>query len=414
MSKRRVVITGLGIISPVGNQVESAWKNLVAGKSGIQLIRDFDTSDFSTKFAGFVTDFDPTHYMSAKEARKCDAFVQYGVAAAVQAIRAAGLESFEPLDKDRVGVFIGSGIGGIGTIEANHRQLIQSGPRRVSPFFIPGSIINIAAGYVSILYGFRGPNLAIATACTTATHSIGLAARSISYGDADVMIAGGAECAGTPLGLAGFAAARTLSTRNEDPERASRPWDRDRDGFVLGDGAGVLVLEEYEHAKNRGAPILAELIGFGMSGDAFHITRPSEGGVGAALSMKNAIKDAGLFPQDIQYINAHATSTPVGDEEETAAIKLALGESVAKKVAISSTKSMTGHLLGAAGAIEAIFTILAIRDQIAPPTINLDNPSEGCDLDLVPNVAKKMAIEVAMSNSFGFGGTNGTLIFKRV
>lgn len=413
MSKRRIVVTGLGIVSPVGSQVETAWKHLLAGKSGIQLIQAFDTSDFTTKFAGYVKDFDVAQYMSPKEARKSDAFVQYGVAAAMQAVKHAGLDSYEALDKDRTGVSIGSGIGGIGTIEANHRQLIQAGPRRVSPFFIPGSIINIAAGYVSIAYGYRGPNIATATACTTAAHSIGLAARCISYGDADVMIAGGAECAGTPLGIAGFAAARTLSTRNDAPERASRPWDRDRDGFVLGDGAGVLVLEEYEHAKKRGAPILAELVGFGMSGDAFHITRPSEGGVGAALAMKNALKDAGLKPEQVHYINAHATSTLVGDEEEAAAIKSVLGDA-AKKVAISSTKSMTGHLLGAAGAIEAIFTILAIRDQIAPPTINLENPDEGLDLDFVPNVAKKMLIDVAVSNSFGFGGTNGTLVFKRL
>lgn len=413
MSKRRVVVTGLGIISPIGNQVELAWKALLAGKSGIQLIRDFDTSEFSTKFAGLISDFDATKYMSAKDARKSDLFVQYGVAAAVQAVRNAGLDLYDGLDKDRTGVSIGSGIGGIGTIEANHKQLMQSGPRRVSPFFIPGSIINIAAGYVSIAFGYRGPNLAMATACTTATHSIGLAARCISYGDADVMIAGGAECAGTPLGLAGFASVRALSTRNDDPERASRPWDKDRDGFVLGDGAGALVLEEYEHAKKRGAVILAELVGFGMSGDAFHITRPAEGGVGAALSMKNALNDAKMNPEDIQYINAHATSTPAGDEEETAAIKLEFGPA-AKQVAVSSTKSMTGHLLGAAGAIEAIFTILAIRDQVAPPTINLDNPDEGCDLDYVPNVAKKMRIDVAMSNSFGFGGTNGTLIFKKL
>lgn len=413
MSKRRVVVTGIGIISPVGNEVELAWRALLAGKSGIQLIQNFDTSELSTKFAGIITDFDATHYMSAKEARKSDLFVQYGVAAAVQAVRNAGLESYEQLDKDRTGVLIGSGIGGIGTIEANHRQLMESGPRRVSPFFIPGSIINIAAGYVSIQYGYRGPNIAIATACTTATHSIGLAARCIAYNDADVMIAGGTECATTPLGLAGFAAARAMSTRNDAPEKASRPWDRDRDGFVLGDGAGTLVLEEYEHAKKRGANILAELVGFGMSGDAYHITRPPEGGIGAVISMRNALKDAGLNPEQVQYLNAHATSTPAGDAEETAAIKHAFGEA-ANHIAVSSTKSMTGHLLGAAGAVEAIFSILAIRDQIAPPTINLENPGEGCDLDYVPNIARKMPIQVAMSNSFGFGGTNGTLIFKKI
>jgi 3-oxoacyl-[acyl-carrier-protein] synthase II len=413
VSKKRVVVTGLGIISPVGNQVELAWKHVLAGKSGIQLIRDFDTSELSTKFAGIINDFDPTHYISAKEARKNDTYVQYGIASAMQAVRNSGLDSYELLDKERAGVCIGSGIGGIKTIEANHLQLIQSGPRRVSPFFIPGSIANIAAGHVSIEYGFRGPNFAIATACTTSTHSVGLAARSILYGDADVMVAGGAECACTPLGMAGFAAARALSTRNNAPEKASRPWDRDRDGFVMGDGAGALILEEYEHAKKRGAHIYAELIGFGMSGDAFHITRPPVGGIGAVISMKNAMKDAGVQPNDIQYINAHATSTPAGDEEEVAAFKSTMGD-VVKKIAISSTKSMTGHLLGAAGVVEAIFSILAIRDNIAPPTINLENPDEGFELDFVPNVAREMKIDVAMSNSFGFGGTNGTLIFKRI
>ena len=413
MSKRRVVVTGLGIVSPIGSKVEEAWKALLAGTSGIRLIQGFDTSEFSTRFAGQVIDFDVTQYLSSKEARKCDTFIQYGVAAACDAVVSSGLDKFEYLDKDRVGVAIGSGIGGIGTIEANHRSLLESGPRRISPFFIPASIINMASGHVSIIYNFRGPNLAFATACTTGTHSIGLAARCIAYGDADVMVAGGAEHASTPLGLGGFAAVRALSTFNEAPEKASRPWDKARDGFVLGDGAGALVLEEYEHAKRRGAPILAELIGFGMSGDAFHITRPSEGGTGAAAAMQNALRDAGLNPSSVDYINAHATSTPAGDVEETLAIKLALGEA-AYKVAMSSTKSMTGHLLGAAGAIEAIFTILAIRDQVAPPTINLDNPDEGCDLDYVPNVARKMPIEVALSNSFGFGGTNGTLVFKKL
>lgn len=407
------MITGLGIISPVGNQVEDAWKTLLAGKSGIRFIQSFDTSNFTTKFAGTVQDFDVTHYMSVKEARKCDTFVQYGVAAAIQAVRHAGLDSYLQLNKERIGVSIGSGIGGIGTIESNHRTLLESGPRRISPFFIPGSIINIASGYVSITYGFRGPNLACATACTTGAHSIGLAARCIAYGDADVMVCGGSECASTPLGIGGFAAARTLSTRNDAPEKASRPWDKDREGFVLGDGAGILVLEEYEHAKTRGAHILAELIGVGMSGDAFHITRPAEGGEGAAIAMRNALADAKLNPTDIQYINAHATSTQVGDLEETLAIKRALGDS-ATKIPVSSTKSMTGHLLGAAGAIEAIFTILAIRDQVAPPTINLESPGEGCDLDYVPNVARNMRIETALSNSFGFGGTNGTLVFKKL
>ncbi len=412
VSKRRVVITGLGIVSPIGNKVEQAWKALLAGTSGIRSIESFDTSEFSTQFAGLVTDFDVAQYMSTKEARKCDTFVQYGVAAACDAVLNAGLDKFEHLNKDRVGVAIGSGIGGIGTIEANHRILLQSGPRRISPFFIPASIINMVSGHVSIIYGFRGPNLAFATACTTGTHSIGLAARCIAYGDADVMIAGGAECASTPLGLGGFAAVRALSTRNEAPEKASRPWDKERDGFVLGDGAGALVLEEYEHAKQRGAHILAELVGFGMSGDAFHITRPSEGGHGAAAAMQNALRDAKINPLEVHYINAHATSTPAGDVEETLAIKLALGVQ-AHRVAVSSTKSMTGHLLGAAGAIEAIFTILAIRDQIAPPTINLENPDEGCDLDYVPNIARKMQIDIALSNSFGFGGTNGTLVFRK-
>lgn len=409
-----MVITGLGIVSPLGNQVKQVWESILAGKSGIRLIQEFDTSEYTTKFAGLVPDFDVAPYMSVKEARKCDLFIQYGIVSAIDAVRDSGLDSkIEHLNLERIGVSIGSGIGGIGTIEANHRQLIQSGPRRISPFFIPGSIINMASGHVSILYGFKGPNLAAATACTTGTHSIGLAARCIAYGDADVMVAGGAEYASTPLGLGGFAAARALSTRNDAPELASRPWDKDRDGFVLGDGAGVMVLEEYEHAKKRGARIVAELVGFGMSGDAFHITRPSEGGAGAALAMKNALRDANLSPEAVQYINAHGTSTPVGDLEETSAIKTAFGDS-AKKVAISSTKSMTGHLLGAAGAVEAIFTVLAIRDQIAPPTINLESPGEGCDLDYVPNHARTMPIEYAMSNSFGFGGTNGTLIFKKV
>ena len=412
MSKRRVVVTGLGIVSPVGNQVETAWQNLLAGKSGIRLIDAFDTTDLSVKFAGLVSDFDVSPYLSVKEARKCDQFIQYGIAAALDAIRNADLLSSPILNKDRVGVLVGSGIGGIGTIEENHEVLRSSGFRRISPFFIPGTIVNMISGYVSILNGFRGPNVAIATACTTGTHSIGFAARCISYGDADVMIAGGAEYASTPLGMGGFAAARALSTRNEDPARASRPWDKDRDGFVLGDGAGVLVLEEWEHAKKRGAPILAELIGFGMSGDAFHITRPSEGGVGAALSMQQALQDATINPEEVHYINAHGTSTPAGDIGETLAVKAAFGES-AKHVAISSTKSMTGHLLGAAGAVEAIFSVLAIRDQIAPPTINLDEPGEGCDLDYIPNKARKMPINIAMSNSFGFGGTNGTLIFKK-
>lgn len=413
MSKRRVVVTGLGVVSPVGNEVELAWRNILAGKSGIQLVDAFDTTDFTTKFAGLVKDFDISKYLSIKEARKCDSFVQYGIAAAVDAIHASNLMDYPDLERDRVGLFVGSGIGGLGSIESNHRLLLESGPRRVSPFLIPSCIINMISGHVSILHGFRGPNLSIATACTTSTHAIGLAARCIAYGDADVMIAGGAEHASTPLGIAGFASARALSTRNDDPTRASRPWDKDRDGFVLGDGAGVLVLEEYELAKKRGAPILAELVGFGMTGDAFHITRPPEGGIGAARSMQLALQDAGLNPADIHYINAHATSTHAGDLEETAAVKSVFGNH-AKHIPVSSTKSMTGHLLGAAGGIEALFSILAIRDQIAPPTINLDNPDEGCDLDYIPHRAREMKIQIAMSNSFGFGGTNGTLIFKGI
>lgn len=410
MSERRVVITGAGMISPLGNEAEKSWQNAVAGKSGIRLIEGFDMSDFTTKFAGTIQNFDPTAFMSAKEARKCDVFVQYGVAAAVEAVKNAGIMGTPNLDLDRIGVSIGSGIGGIGTIELNQIVLSQSGPKRISPFFIPGSIINMVSGHVSIIHGFKGPNLAVATACTTGTHSIGLAFRCIQHGDADVMVAGGAEYASTPLGIAGFAAARALSTRNDNPEGASRPWDRSRDGFVLGDGAGIVILEELEHAKKRGANIIAELIGFGMSSDAFHITRPS--GIGAVSSMKNAIRDAKIVPSDIQYINAHGTSTSAGDLEEARAIKTALNEA-AKKVAVSSTKSMTGHLLGAAGAVEAIYTAFAIRDQVAPPTINLEDPDDECDLDFVPNQAKSIRIEVAMSNSFGFGGTNGTLILKR-
>lgn len=412
-SKRRIAITGMGIVSPVGNSVKQAWETILSAKSGIRLIEAFDTSNFTTKFAGTIKDFMITDYMSAKEARKCDPFIQYGVAAAMQAVQHARLEEYPDLNKERVGVAIGSGIGGLETIENNHNTLINLGPRRISPFFIPGSIINMIAGHVSITYGFQGPNIALATACTTGTHSIGLAARLIQHGDADVMIAGGAENASTPLGLGGFSALRALSTRNDDPTRASRPWDVDRDGFVLGDGAGVLVLEEWEHAKKRGATILAELVGFGMSGDAFHITRPSEGGVGAARAMKNALQDGNIAPEAVDYINAHGTSTHAGDTEEVLAMKSVLGTAVSR-VAVSSTKSMTGHLLGAAGAIEAIFCVLAIRDQIAPPTINLDNPDIGCDLDFVPNVARKMLINVALSNSFGFGGTNGTLAFKKV
>ena len=409
---RRVVITGLGIISPVGNDVETAWGNVLAGVSGIRVIDTLDVSDFTSRIGGLVRNFDPANYnISIKDARKMDDFVQYGYAAAIQAVEDAGLT--QPSNPTRCGVSIGSGIGGLGFIEKSHDVYRDSGPRRISPFFIPGAIVNITAGHTSIRYGFMGPNLALATACSTGCHSIGMAARCIVYGDADVMVAGGSEKASTPLGLGGFAAARALSTNNENPEQASRPWDKDRDGFVLGDGAGAIVLEEYEHAKKRGAKIYAELAGFGMSGSAFHITQTSEGGVGEALAMTSALKDGGIDLGQLAYINAHATSTGVGDIGETLAIKVALGE-YAKKVAISSTKSMTGHLLGAAGAVEAIFTILALRDQIVPPTINLDEPDEACDLDYVPHKAREMRFDVAMSNSFGFGGTNGALVFKRI
>lgn len=411
--ERRVVVTGLGVISPVGIEVETAWRNILAGRSGITVIDTFDVSNYSARIAGLVRGFDPLQYgISAKDARKMDTFVQYGIAAAVQAIQDAGLTR-HPENADRIGVSIGSGIGGLAYIEKNYEELLSSGPRRVSPFFIPGAIINMSAGHVSMMYGYKGPNLAFATACTTGCHSIGMAARCIAYGDADVMIAGGAEKASTPLGMSGFAAARALSTRNDEPEKASRPWDADRDGFVLGDGAAVLVLEEYEYAKKRGAKIYAELAGFGMSASAFHITQTSEGGLGEAQAMITALKDAGLTAMDVNYVNAHGTSTPVGDAGECLAIKAALGER-AKQIAVSSTKSMTGHLLGAAGSIEAMFSVLALRDQIAPPTINLDNPSEDCDLDFVPHHAREMKMEVCISNSFGFGGTNGALVFRRV
>lgn len=411
--KRRVVVTGLGILSPVGNDIETAWQSLLAGRSGISTIDFFDVSKFSTQFAGLVKDFDPTQYgMLPKEARKMDAFVQYGVAAAFQAIQDAKLEG-SVSDPTRYGVCIGSGIGGIESIAKNHEALLAGGPRKISPFFIPGAIINIAAGYVSIFHGYQGPNLAFSTACTTGSHSIGMAARCIAYGDADVMIAGGAEKASNSLGLGGFSAVRALSTRNDEPQKASRPFDVDRDGFVLSDGAGVLVLEEYEHAKKRGAKIYAELLGFGMSGDAYHITQTSEDGSGGARAMMVAMQDAGIKPEDIDHINAHATSTPVGDVCETLAIKKALGDH-AYKIPVSATKSMTGHLLGAAGAVEAIFSILAIRDQMVPPTINLENPDPQCDLDYVAKSARSTKVDIVLSNSFGFGGTNGALIFKRV
>ena len=412
MSKRRVVVTGLGIISPVGNTIESAWSNILAGQSGIGNITAFDASAFSVRFGGTIKDFDPTDYIVPKDIKKMDPFIHYGIAAAVQAIDDAGLETTEE-NAERIGVAIGSGIGGIASIEKNHNLYLTGGPRKISPFFIPQSIINMISGNLSIKYGYKGPNIAIVTACTTGTHNIGEAGRIIAYGDADVMIAGGAEMATTACSLGGFAAARALSTRNDDPERASRPWDKDRDGFVLGDGAGVLVLEEYEHAKKRGARIYAEMAGFGMSGDAYHMTQPSKGGEGAKRCMLNAMRDAGINSSELDYINAHGTSTPAGDVAETNGLKAALGEHAAT-TAISSTKSMTGHLLGAAGGVEAVFSLLAMRDQVAPPTINLDNPDPECDLDYVPNTAREMKIDVSMSNSFGFGGTNGTVIFRKL
>ncbi|MFQ3786961.1 beta-ketoacyl-ACP synthase II [Halomonas sp. A29] len=409
---RRVVVTGLGLVTPVGNSVEESWENILAGKSGIAPIEHFDATSFNTRFGGSVKNFDISPYLNPKDARKMDLFIQYGVAAGAQAISDAGIECTEE-NAERIGVAIGSGIGGLPMIEQNHNAMQKGGARRISPFFVPGSIINMISGNLAIQHGFRGPNIAITTACTTGTHNIGYSARTIAYGDADVMICGGAEMATTPLGLGGFSAARALSTRNDDPQAASRPWDRDRDGFVLSDGAGILVLEEYEHAKARGARIYAELTGFGMSDDAYHMTAPPEDGSGAALSMRNAIRDAKLDPTAVHYINAHGTSTPAGDLAESRAVRKVMGEA-ANGVAVSSTKSMIGHLLGAAGAVEAVFCILAIRDQVAPPTINLDNPQEGCDLDYVPHTAREMKIDVALSNSFGFGGTNGTLVFSRL
>ncbi|WP_415884592.1 beta-ketoacyl-ACP synthase II [Neptuniibacter sp. QD34_54] len=412
MARRRVVITGIGMLTPIGNTVSETWDNLLAGKSGARPITHFDSSPFATQFSASVQDFDVTQYMSAKEARKMDLFIQYGMAAGMQAIDDAKLEVTDS-NAPRIGCAIGSGIGGLPMIEKNVDILNTTGPRRVSPFFVPGSIINMIGGNLAIKYGLKGPNIAITTACTTGTHNIGQAMRMIQYGDADVMLAGGAEMATTPLGIAGFSSARALSTRNDSPETASRPWDQDRDGFVLGDGAGVLVLEEYEHAIARGAKIYCELAGFGMSDDAYHMTAPPEDGAGAALAMQNAINDASVAPDEIHYINAHGTSTPAGDIAESNAAKSVLGNAAAD-VRMSSTKSMIGHLLGAAGAVEAIFCALAIRDQIAPPTINLDNPSKGCDLNYVPHTAQPCEIKAALSNSFGFGGTNGTLVFRQI
>lgn len=413
MSKRRVVVTGLGMLSPVGNTAESSWQALLNGQSGISLIDHFDASEFATRFAGLVKDFDPEQYgINRKDARKMDLFIQYGIAAGLQALDDSGLTVTEA-NAHRMGVAIGSGIGGLGLIEENHTALLNGGPRKISPFFVPSTIVNMIAGHLSILRGLRGPNIAISTACSTGVHNIGHAARMIAYGDADAMLAGGAEKASTPMGMGGFAAARALSTRNDAPQQASRPWDRDRDGFVLGDGAGMMVLEEYEHAKARGAKIYAELVGFGMSGDAYHMTSPPADGSGAALAMLNAMNDAGVGAADIQYVNAHGTSTPAGDVAETRAVKSVFGD-YAHKVMVSSTKSMTGHLLGAAGSVEAIFTVLSLRDQAIAPTINLDNPDDECDLDYVPHEARQAKLEYALCNSFGFGGTNGSLLFRKI
>ncbi len=414
MSKRRIVVTGLGIVSPVGSKLEKAWKNITEGVSGIDTIPPeiLDITDFSVKIAGNVSDFNAEEYISRKDLRKMDPFIHYGIGAGTDAIKDANLEVTEE-NAERIGVIVGSGIGGLTTIEKNYSAYMKGGPRKISPFFVPSSIINMVSGNLSIMHGLKGHNMSPVSACATATHSIGDAARLIAYGDADIMLAGGAEMCTGVLGIGGFGAMRALSTRNDDPQAASRPWDKDRDGFVLGDGAGVLVLEEYEYAKARGAEIYCELVGFGMSSDAYHMTSPSTDGEGAARCMLHAMKDAGLNPEDIDYINAHGTSTPAGDAAETAAVKRALGDH-AYKVAVSSTKSMTGHLLGAAGGIEAVFSVLAIRDQILPPTINLDNQDPECDLDYVANTARDAKINVAMSNSFGFGGTNGTLIFKKI
>ncbi len=411
MARRRVVITGLGIVSPVGNSVEEAWQNIIAGRSGIGLVTKFDTSNFPVKIAGEVRNFDISSYISAKDARRMDDFIHFGMAAGIQAVRDAGLDKEGAADPERVGVAIGSGIGGLPLIERTQDEYLAGGVRKVSPFFVPGSIINMISGNLSIEYGFKGPNIALVSACTTGTHSIGDAARLIEYGDADVMVAGGAESTVSPLGMGGFCAARALSTRNDDPLTASRPWDKDRDGFVLGEGAGVMVLEEYEHAKARGARIYAELSGYGMSADAYHITAPNMDG--PRRSMVNALKNAGVGPSDVQYVNAHGTSTPLGDKNESDAIKAAFDNAVGN-VVVNSTKSMTGHLLGGAGGIESLFTVLAIHHQISPPTINIFNQDPECDLDYCANVARPMKIDVALKNNFGFGGTNGSLVFKRV
>ena len=412
MTRRRVVITGLGIISPVGNTVEQAWQNIVAGRSGIDRVTRFDASSFPVQIAGEVKNFNVADYLPLKDARRMDTFIHYGMAAGIQAIKDAGLEA-HPANSERIGVSIGSGIGGLPLIETTRDEFVASGVRKISPFFVPGSIINMVSGNLSIMYGYKGPNIALVSACSTGTHSIGDAARLIEYGDADIMIAGGAECTVSPLGLGGFCAARALSTRNDDPQTASRPWDKDRDGFVLGEGAGVMVLEEYEHAKARGARIYGELAGFGMSADANHMTAPCEDGEGAARCMTTALRNSHINLDEVQYLNAHGTSTPLGDKAETVAVKRAFGDH-AYKMVMNSTKSMTGHLLGAAGGIEAVFSALAIYHQISPPTINIFNQDEACDLDYCANTAREMKIDVAISNSFGFGGTNATVVMRRV
>ena len=411
MSRRRVVVTGLGIVSPVGNSVPAAWDNLIAGKSGIGPITRFDASAFSARIAGEVRDFDVSAYLSAKEARRMDAFVHFGMAAGIQAFRDSGLQ-VSAENAERIGVNIGSGIGGLPMIEETHSDYLASGPRKISPFFIPGTIINMISGNLSIMLGLKGPNIAVVTACTTGLHAIGMSARMIEYGDAEVMVCGGSEATVTPLAVGGFASAKALSTRNDDPATASRPWDKDRDGFVLGEGAGVMVLEEYQHASARGAKIYAELAGFGMSGDAFHMTAPDTDG--PRRSMNNALKNAGVNPDEVHYVNAHGTSTPLGDKNETDAIKLSFGVDAAKKLVVSSTKSMTGHLLGGAGGVESVFSVLAVHHQICPPTINIFNQDPECDLDYCANTARSMKIDVALKNNFGFGGTNGTLVFRRI
>lgn len=410
MNRRRVVVTGMGMLTPIGNTVEESWQAALAGKSGVGLNTRFDTEKFGVKICASLKNFDAEQYMEKKEARRVDLFIQFGLAAGIQAVEDAGITATEA-DRHRIGVAIGSGIGGISTIEDTHSTLVESGPRRVSPFFVPATVINMIAGNLSIRYGFTGPNLAVVTACTTGAHNIGLGARLIQYGEADVMVVGGSEFATSPITIAAFHSMKALSTRNDDPERASRPWDAARDGFVLGEGAGVIVLESYERARARGAKIYAELVGFGMSGDAYHITSPAEDGAGGIAAMRNAIADAKLTPADIGYINAHGTSTPLGDVAETRMVKEIFGHD--SKVLVSSTKSMVGHLLGAAGSVEAIFSILALRDNKCPPTINFDQAGEGCDLDYVPNTARDKQLHAVLSNSFGFGGTNGTLIFAR-